>query len=232
MSNLARYVDSSRIVPDVELKDYTTFRVGGPAEIMVTVNTEEELENVLGALKEEGLVDLVVEDLGGIHLARKLGFRIHGGQGLNILNTLALAEYDAMNLTDATVSFELAASKIKKLGTTLKRGILAYGYLPLMHMRSCPARTKDGCKGCTGKTPMTDRKGETFTVLCREKQYADLLNCVPLYVADKPEIPVDFETLYFTVETPDEAVNVLKDYLAKQAPEFRRTTGLYWRELL
>lgn len=47
MSNLARYVDSSRIVPDVELKDYTTFRVGGPAEIMVTVNTEEELENVI-----------------------------------------------------------------------------------------------------------------------------------------------------------------------------------------
>jgi len=193
---------------------------------------EPKLERDLRTLKAYGLTDIITEDLGGLRLGRRLGLSVHGGAGLNILNTTALAEYERLGLTDATVSFEASNGRIRKLGGTIPRGILAYGYLPLMKMRACPAKTKDGCGNCSGVTPMIDRKGETFTVICREKRYSELLNCVPLYVADKPVPPVDFLTLYFTTESPETVAAILAAFETKQVPAFRRTNGLYARELL
>lgn len=48
--NLSRFVDMDRIREGVLLKEYTTFRVGGPAEIFVTVNTSDELSKVISYL--------------------------------------------------------------------------------------------------------------------------------------------------------------------------------------
>ncbi len=193
---------------------------------------DPKLEADLRALKEKGLTDVIAEDLGGIRLAKRLGLRVHGGAGLNILNTVALNEYERLGIASATVSFEASSARIRKLGGGLPRGLLAYGYLPLMKMRACPAKTKDGCRGCSGISPMVDRKGETFTVICRDRKYSELLNCVPLYTADKPLPPVDFLTLYFTTEDPEAAASVLALFEAKGTPAFRRTNGLYWRDLL
>ena len=193
---------------------------------------DPKLEADLGALAANGLTDVLAEDPGGIRIGRRAGLAVHGGANLNIMNSVALSEYERLGLADATVTFEASAARIRKLGGTLPRGMLAYGYLPLMKMRACPARTKDGCRGCSGITPMVDRKGETFTVICRGKRYSELLNCVPLYIADKPVPPVDFLTLYFTIESPDAAAAVTAAFESKQTPVFRRTNGLYWRELL
>lgn len=48
--NLSRFVDMDRIREGVLLKEYTTFRVGGPAEIFVTVNNSDELSKVISYL--------------------------------------------------------------------------------------------------------------------------------------------------------------------------------------
>ena len=69
-------------------------------------------------------------------------------------------------------------------------------------------------------------------MICREKRYSELLNCVPLYIADKPLAAVDFLTLFFTTEEPEAVLSVLAAFEAKQSPAFRRTNGLYWRDLL
>ncbi|MCQ2406870.1 MAG: hypothetical protein MJ067_06635 [Oscillospiraceae bacterium] len=79
---------------------------------------------------------------------------------------------------------------------------------------------------------LTDRKNEEFILICRDRKYSELLNCVPLYVGDKAMPNLGFETLYFTIETKEEAMDILRQYKARELPDFRRTAGLYFRELL
>ena len=52
ISNLARYVDRERISENVLLKDYTTFKVGGPASIMIKVNTVKELCDIIAYISK------------------------------------------------------------------------------------------------------------------------------------------------------------------------------------
>ena len=52
ISNLAGFVDRERISENVLLKDYTTFKVGGPAKIMIKVNTVKELCDVIAYLNK------------------------------------------------------------------------------------------------------------------------------------------------------------------------------------
>ena len=52
ISNLARYVDRERISENVLLKDYTTFKVGGPASIMIKVNTVKELCDIIAYINK------------------------------------------------------------------------------------------------------------------------------------------------------------------------------------
>lgn len=52
ISNLAGFVNRERISENVSLKDYTTFKVGGPAKIMIKVNTVKELCDVIAYLNK------------------------------------------------------------------------------------------------------------------------------------------------------------------------------------
>lgn len=52
ISNLAGFVDRERISENVLLKDYTTFKVGGPAKIMIKVDTVKELCDVIAYLNK------------------------------------------------------------------------------------------------------------------------------------------------------------------------------------
>lgn len=191
----------------------------------------DRLRAMLTRLKSGGLTAVTAEELGAIRLGREFGFTICGGAGLNVLNSTALDRYRELGLADVTVSFELSMQRLGALTGTLPRGLLVYGYLPLMRMRACPARGKDGCGRCTGKNVLIDERSERFTLLCRGRQYAELLNSVPLYLGDKRIAPVDFHVFRFTVETREEAASVYRAFLSGNAPAFRRTAGLYFREL-
>lgn len=190
-----------------------------------------ELRETLARLKTGGLSEVSAENIGMLALGRELGFAVHGGAGLNILNSHALAAYASLGLADATVSFELSMRRIGQLRGALKRGLIAYGYLPLMHLRACPARGVDGCGVCTGIHTLTDEKNQHFTMLCHGRRYQELLNSVPLYLGDKPMAKVDFLTLRFTVESREAAQTVYGAFLRREAPDFRRTAGLYFRQL-
>ena len=72
---------------------------------------EEKTINSLIALKEMGLKHTLCENICALRLAKGCGLEIHGGHGLNILNSIALEEYENLSITDATVSFELSAPK-------------------------------------------------------------------------------------------------------------------------
>ena len=171
-------------------------------------------------------------------IATEMGFNVHGGFTLNILNSVALKEYQSLGLCSATLSIELSFANAKSLVSNLKQneiklpvGMITYGYLPMMKFRSCPARTNSGCGNCNGHPQITDRMGEKFSIICREKQYSELLNFVPVYVGDKSIPKLDFEELYFTTESQARCKKIFEMYTAKAPADFERTAGLYFREL-
>ena len=193
---------------------------------------EQAVVDRLTALKEKGLTDAVAGNICELAMARRAGLVVHGGPTLNVTNTLSLETYENMGLADTTASFELPVKMGSRLGGQKPRGVLAYGRLPLMQFRACPARTEKGCGACVGRPELVDRKGVVFPMLCHERKYTTLLNSVPLYLGDKALPPFDFMTLYFTTEDPAACRRVFEGFLRGEAPWFDRTSGLAFRTLL
>ncbi|MCR4805972.1 MAG: U32 family peptidase [Clostridia bacterium] len=191
----------------------------------------EKIRSLLRGLPKS-VRDAACSNIGSVRLAQEAGFRVHGGFELNVLNSAALEECRAMGLADAILSPELAFAKMRRMRGELPRGALVYGYLPLMKCRACPGKTEKGCGNCSGLASLTDRTGAEFPLICREKKYAEILNCVPLYAGDRSRPRLDFEELYFTIETKERCGEVLALYLAGLPLDAPRTAGLYFRELL
>lgn len=184
---------------------------------------------LLHGLRAVGVESVLCENAGPLQLAREQGFRLHGGASLNLFNTPALLEAERLGLEDVTMSFELSAACLAALGGSLPRGALVYGRLPLMRLRACP---KNHCSGCKGRSVLTDRKGMRFPLVCHEKQYTTLLNALPLCATDKAPLPVDFVTLSFTTESPDEIRALLPRLLSGAPIGGAHTNGLLYREVL
>lgn len=197
------------------------------AELPTLCYDEDRLKERLLTLREKGLNEVQVDNIGALVLAKSLGLTVHGGAGLNILNTAALDEYQKMGLCDATVSFELSRQRIRALGGELPRGAIVYGRLPLMRFRACP---KNDCAHCEGQTVLTDRMGIEFPLVCTEKQYQTLYNSRPLWVADKGDFGIDFMTLYFTDE--EDVQSIIEDCLDGLPSPVAHTNGLYLKEII
>jgi putative protease len=176
---------------------------------------------------------------------------LHGDSGLNITNAVSMHDYLSMGLADVTLSPELSKQRILALGA--RAGILAYGYLPLMQLRNCPAQPCPGSSAQpnlrsaaspgTGATAssndwlssrpcgLTDRLGKCFPLSCGDG-ITTLHNCVPLYIGDKLAQFKDrsaFYTLYFTIESPKECEAVTRSFLAGERLDRETTGGLYFR---
>lgn len=210
-------------------EDFGEFLYG---ELPALTFDRKDLEEKLEKLKSLGITTLSTENIGGIYLAKKHGFKIHCGHGLNILNSLSLKSLEELGVGSATVSFELDAKSIENLGGSVERGIIGYGYLPLMRFRNCPAKRQNGCGGCPGLNTLTDRKGIDFPVLCSAKRYSTLLNSRPLVLCGKEIRGIDFMTLYFTTETPEKCRQIFDAYKSGTSLSGEKTGGLYFRELL
>ena len=204
-------------------------RLMGELPALAFPEQEDRVREMAQRLRDQGLCDLLTDNAYGIYLGRHLGLRVHGGFGLNIMNSVSLDSYAALGLRDAVVSFELSMAKLRLLGGELPRGILAYGFLPLMRLRACPA--KAGCASCGGSPELTDRRGVRFPLLCHGKQYTTLLNSVPLYIGDKAWGGADYAVLYFTRESREACREVLDLFRQGGTPDFPRTNGLYYRTL-
>lgn len=192
---------------------------------------EKKLSGRLRTLKSLGITDVETGNLGTAALAMGLGFTVHGTHALNITNTPALEFCREFGLKDTVLSFELSAKNAAALGGTIKRGMYAYGYLPLMLFRNCPQKGAS-CAGCGGESVLKDRRGIDFSLLCHKRQYSVLHNSVPLYIGTKRVPSVDFYTLLFTTESKAECENIFKSFISGSDIDGRKTNGLLYRELI
>lgn len=221
----------SEIEREPELISRLGERLTGEAPAVLFPENEDAERERLSRLVSLGLKSVYAENAYGIRLGRKAGLTVYGGSGLNAMNTPALEYYRELGLSALTVSFELKMSRIGSLGGEIKRGFVAYGKLPMMRVRSCPARASRPCSKCDGHPHLTDRTGADFELLCHDKKYQTILNSVPLHVGGKPQAKCDFRLLWFTTESAEDCRRIfreIRDNIESAAP---RTGGLYYREL-
>ena len=212
--------------------EYICDRAVGEIPILIYPGEEEKTAETLRSLKARGLRLALAENIGAIRMAKEAGLIPVGGYGLNVTNSDAIEAYREMGLAALFVSFELSAPKARDLFSALPLGMIVAGRLPLMQLRSCPARTDQGCGACNGRPCVTDRKGAAFPILCRDRRYSTLFNSVPLYLPDRELPPLDYCAVYLTVETGDEAGSLIRSAIDRKPPAFPHTTGLAFRKLL
>ncbi|MBQ6265243.1 MAG: U32 family peptidase [Clostridia bacterium] len=191
---------------------------------------DEKFRSLLLKAKQNGAAKAVAGTLDGLKLAFDEKMPAGAGFGMNVFNTQALEFLESYGVKDALVSPELTLKQISALGGVIERGLVAYGFLPLMLTRNCPVRTAADCSRCKGRSHLTDRMGIDFPVICSHG-CSELLNSRPVYLADRlNEIHnVDYILLYFTNETREECEKIIDAYKNGKPPEGGFTRGLYYR---
>lgn len=188
---------------------------------------ENELKSRLEKLKKAGVSKALCGNIGSYTLCRDMGFEVYGDFGLNVFNSLSANQIDRPIL-----SFELTQAQINNINARDK-GMLVYGYLPLMLTRNCPVKNDIGCYECNKHGSLTDRKGMEFPVMCSDFPCVEMLNCHPLYMLDRlDEVKTDFIHFYFSIEGKKQIENVISLYESGAKPDFKYTRGLYQRGTL
>lgn len=197
---------------------------------------ENLLRKKLNAAAALGITHGWTGNIGGVPLLKEVGMTIHGGFSLNVTNSRSLEFLESVGVTDTELSCELTLPQVSRLGGTMKRGLIAYGRLPLMLTRNCPAANHpDQCRGCannggTRPAEITDRKGVTFPIRC-EAGCSTIYNSVPMVWSDKLNEfrGIDFLVLDFNVENSVESVETLSAYQFGKNLDIPHTRGLYRR---
>ena len=194
------------------------------------------LRKGLQTLRELGVKDALVGNLGLLMPVREADMRIHGDFGLNIYNSTAMNVLRSLELSSATVSFEMTLPQIRDVSKAVNAEIIAYGRLPLMLTEHCLIRNRTGeCTCHLGPAKLVDKTGAEFPIIkdgdnCRSV----LLNGKKLYWLDRQDdlakLGVWAARLYFTTENSREVNRVLNAYLNPEGFDPGACTrGLYLR---
>ncbi len=180
--------------------------------------------------KEKGVDIALCGNLSAVTLAKELGFTVLADTGLNINNSEAITTFKNFGIKAAIVSGELTLESIKAINSSIPKGIISYGYIPLMLFKNCPIKNGKSCSECDKKGFLTDRLGAQFPIRCR-LGYSELLNSVPLVLSDRQsELKgIDFQVLYFTNESPQEVEKIITAYKNGNSLNGKFTRGLYYK---
>lgn len=229
LSDVSCIIVPMEIAPKVSAYKNATMAVDIPRWI----DNEEKVYKELTKLKEMGFTAAYCSNLAAINLAKKANLKIIGGTGLNICNKQTAEVLGDMGADEITLSAEITMREAVNFATNYKKGIFAYGRIPLMMFKNCPIKNGITCAECKKQSFLTDRKGLKFPIRCRS-EYSEMFNCSYLYLADKKNDISNFDylLLYFTDETCDRVAEVIKEYQNGGTAPKDYTRGLYYRTLL
>ena len=207
------------------------------AAVLPRVCFDREMELLKGQLeqvKELGITEALVGNLGQAYLAKEMGFALRGDFGLQVFNSQAEKEYKRLGFRSLTASFEQKFAQIRDLSKAVDTELIAYGRLPLMITEQCAVHNQFGKHLCSNVNQLIDRKGYQFPVVKAYGCRNEILNAHKLFLADKQE---DYRKLglwairlQFTTENGLECAQVLERYQGKgpYTPN-TYTRGLYYR---
>ena len=185
-------------------------------------------------MRELGIGEALVGNLGLIAPARSAGFDIRGDFGLNVFNSHTLQVLADAGLRSATASFEMRLGQVRDLVKCLDTELIVYGRLPLMVSEQCIIKTSGGGCSCETGAALSDRTGSIFPIVKEPGCRNVILNAHKLFLADKVadlrECGLWAGRLMFTTESPRECALLAKAY--KGMNDYRPnglTRGLYYR---
>ena len=193
---------------------------------------EEDTARRIATTQDAGFAGYEVSNIAHLRLCR--GLPMSGSFGLNITNQLAAQFYADNGLGSMLILPEVKDGDISTIAPThdgrpVPTGVLVYGHMPLMVTRACPLQNIHDCAHCDKTGVLTDRKAKKFPVRCG-LGVRTIYNPVPIYMGDKPgALTVDYGVAYFTLESREEAAQIL-DMIRTHAPfEGDFTRGLYFK---
>lgn len=193
---------------------------------------EQDTARRIAATQDAGFAGYEVSNIAHLRLCR--GLPMTGGFGLNITNNAAAQFYAEQGLSSLLILPEVKDSDIASIaparnGKPVPTGVMIYGHMPLMLTRACPLQNIHDCAHCDKTGVLTDRKAKKFPVRCG-LGVRTIYNPVPIYMGDKPgALAVDYGVAYFTLESREDAAQVL-DMIRTHAPfEGEFTRGLYFK---
>lgn len=192
---------------------------------------EEKIISALKEVRKRGINIAMCHNIAAAYICKELLFEFHLSFAMNIANSLSLEWAQNYGAKDVEISFELDCGRINALKSSMIKGVAAYGYLPLMMTRNCPAKSGGyNCVTCKNRVKLQDRKGEEFTLVC-DKNVTEILNCVPLILPKEINNSknLDFTVFHFTVENSVENKEKILKNLSEKRNFARFTHGLYIR---
>ena len=193
---------------------------------------EQDTARRIAATQDTGFAGYEVSNIAHLRLCR--GLPMTGGFGLNITNNVAAQFYAEQGLSGLLILPEVKDSDIASIapacnGKPVPTGVMIYGHMPLMLTRACPLQNIHDCAHCDKTGVLTDRKAKKFPVRCG-LGVRTIYNPVPIYMGDKPgALAVDYGVAYFTLESREEAAQIL-EMIRTHAPfEGEFTRGLYFK---
>ena len=194
------------------------------------IASEEGLKQRLAIFKSKGFKYALCGNLSAVKIAKDQGFSVMADAGLNIANSESLKTAENFEISAAVISVEETLDSVSELNSTIPKGIIAYGNIPLMLFKNCPLKNGISCSECNKKGYITDRLGEKFRIRCRNG-YSELLNSRPIWLADKKNDlkSLDFLILYLCDETKEEVENIISAYKNGGTCSSNYTRGLYYR---
>ncbi len=198
----------------------------------------EKLKEGLRLARNMGIREALIGNLGLLIPVRECGMRGRGDFGLNVFNSRSMMVCKELEMTAATVSFEMTLPQIRDLSKLVDAEMLVYGRMPLMVTENCVIKNRTGQCSCNqGPAKLVDRTGAEFPIIkdgrsCRSV----VLNGKKLSMLDRKKdlarMGLWGVRLYFTTENRQEVDRVLRDY--QEGTPFDPgacTRGLYLRGL-
>ena len=222
--------------PELTKKLLTRGRLAAVLPRIIHDNEMPKTRAALMRLKELGLTDVLVGNLGHLIPVRELGLRIRGDFGLNIYNSGAVDMTRKLEFASTMLSFEMTMPQIRDVTKSTPCELLVYGRMPLMVTENCLFYNRAGeCVCNRGAMKLTDKTGAEFPIIkdgdsCRSV----LLNGKKLSWLDRQEdlqrLGLWATRLYFTTENAGEVDRVLSAYIhADPFDPGACTRGLYLR---
>ena len=240
MAPAVLYVPLHLLVQDAQFSRELSRRVNVCAVLPRIVHDSElpELRRSMTALRSLGIREVLVGNLGLILPAQECRMQIRGDFGLNLYSSAAVNAAREMEISSATLSFEMTLPQIRDVSKAVPCELLCYGRLPLMVTENCLIRGRTGQCSChLGGAKLTDKTGADFPIIkdgnsCRSV----LLNGKKLNWLDRQndlaKLGLWAARLYFTTENPKEVDQVLAAWQNPTAFDPGACTrGLYLRGL-
>ncbi len=232
------YVPIHILCQDIALCSKLTSQVTVCAVAPRVVHDNElpKLRQDLLNLKNLGVREVLVGNVGLLIPVRECGLMARGDFGLNLYNSGSVNFARDLRLRSACLSFEMTLPQIRDVSKAVPCELLVYGRLPLMLTENCLIRGRTGqCTCHNGPAKLTDKTGAEFPIIkdgdsCRSV----LLNGKKLYWLDRQDdlarLGLWATRLYFTTENPREVDRILSQY-ADPSPfdPGACTRGLYLR---